>query len=108
MMADFKRTPPAPAKLKQILQSFFRLATNAGNKFCNQSRTKLIGWINRLFPSEAAHRIIHHLRLANLPKPPRLMTINKWGLRAVYVVLILQSLSLLSVLLLNVWLGGDV
>lgn len=63
-------------------------------------KLKLIDWIARAFPSEAAKNIIHHFRLANLPNRPRLMTINKWGLRLVYAVLILQSLLLL------VWLGG--
>ncbi len=63
-------------------------------------KQQLIDWIMRVFPTEAARNIIHYLRLVDLPTPPRLPAVNKWGLRMVYAVLIIELLLLL------VWLGS--
>lgn len=65
-------------------------------------RLKLVNGITRLFPSEAAQAIIHRIRLLDMPKPPGLMTVNKWGLRIVFTVLAIEALLLLMAVLWGV------
>ena len=58
-------------------------------------RLKLINWITRWFPSEAATFITTRLHLVKRPTPPRLMTINKYGFYLATAVLLVGSWLLL-------------
>lgn len=64
----------------------------------NNLRLRLINWITRWFPSEAAIFITTRLHLIKRPTPPRLLTINRYGFYLATAVLAVEALLLTSLI----------